>query len=95
MFVNMENPTTGEIRQCKVGFSWTMLFFGFWVPVFRSDWKWAIFTLLLSCCTFDITEIILPFLYNKIYLKDLLENGWQPVNYEDRQILRQKGLYFK
>ena len=95
MFVNMINPTTGEIKQCKVGFSWTMLFFGFWPCVFRGDWKWAIFTLLLNSCTLDITGIILPFLYNKIYLKDLLDEGWKPVNYQDRQILRQKGIYFK
>lgn len=37
MKVNMTNDDTGEVKQCKVGFSWTMFFFGFLVPIFRGD----------------------------------------------------------
>lgn len=34
------NPKNGSSDEIKVGFSWTMLFFGIFVPLFRSDWKW-------------------------------------------------------
>lgn len=95
MYVNLKNPSTGEVKQCKVGFSWTVFFWGFWPAVFRGDWKWAIFLLLLAICSLSISDIVFAFLYNKIYIKDLLEKDYQPMSASDRQILRQKGLYFK
>lgn len=48
MMVNMRNPQTDQIKQVKVGFSWTMFFFGFWVPLIRGDWKWLVVMLLLD-----------------------------------------------
>ncbi|WP_369404106.1 hypothetical protein [Secundilactobacillus oryzae] len=34
----MVHPESGDMRIAKVGFSYTALIFGWWVPVFRSDW---------------------------------------------------------
>lgn len=95
MYVNLKNPNTDEVKQCKLGFSWTMFFFGFWSCVFRADWKWTIITFLLGCCTLSLSDIVMAFLYNKLYVKELLEEGFTPVNGTDRQILKQKQLYFK
>ena len=56
MIVNLKNPNTNQFKQVKIGFSWTMFFFGFWVPLFRGDWKWLIIMLLLDIIglfTFD------------------------------------------
>jgi len=40
MRINLKNEA-GDVRQRKLGFSWTVLFFHFWPMVFRKDWKWA------------------------------------------------------
>ena len=92
MKINMKNQY-GAIKEVKVGFSWTMLFFGLFVPLLRGDWKWAIFALLLSAITFGIGWLVLPFLYNKIYIKGLIEKGWLPVDDRGRQALTSKGIY--
>lgn len=41
MFANLVNERTQTYKGVKVGFSWTEMFFGFWTPVFRGDFKWA------------------------------------------------------
>ena len=50
----------GKCKEIKVGFSWTMLFFGVFVPLVRGDWKW--FLILLGVNTVS-TIIDLGFLY--------------------------------
>ena len=65
-----------KIKTAPVGFSWTVLFFGFFPPLFRCDWLWAIIILLANLLTYGIGGIVLAFLYNKFYLKSLLSNGY-------------------
>ena len=66
-----------EIKEAPVGFSWTMLFFGVFVPLFRGDWKWAAITLLAAFITSGLSWFIFPFFYNKFYLKDLIKQGYK------------------
>lgn len=97
----MKNPSTNQFKQVKAGFSWTMFFFGFWVPLFRGDWKWLIIMLLLDIVglfTFGIVtkiaDIVMSFLYNKLYLQDLVSNGYKPTDDASANILKQKGIAF-
>lgn len=100
MFINLSNPKTNVIKQCKIGFSWTVFFFGFFPTIFRGDWKWLIAMLvvdvILGFPSFGIAScianIIFAFIYNKLYITDLLNAGYQPVNDSDEQILKQNGF---
>ena len=92
MKINMKNPV-GMIKQVKLGFSWTMLFFGIFVPLLRGDWKWFVFSFLLACITFGISWVVLPFIYNKIYIKGLLEKGWLPADEMSVNALKSKGVF--
>ena len=93
----------GVQKQGFVGFSWTMLFFGFFVPLFRGDLKWAAImffgTILLGFATLGIgggvLGIVMSFVYNKIYIKDLIEKGWKPVGEENRLLLEEKNIIGK
>ncbi len=47
--VEMRNERTGARRSVPhLGFSWTTLFLGPLVPLFRGDWKWALIMYLVS-----------------------------------------------
>lgn len=85
----------GAMKQVKVGFSWTMLFFGFFVPLIRGDWKWTIISLLIGVFTCGIANLVLAFIYNKIYIKDLIESGWCPADETAANVLRSKGFFFR
>lgn len=69
----------GVRKEVKEGFSWTMLFFGIFVPLFRGDFKWFLITLLVAFITGGISWLVFPFFYNKLYLNDLLNNGYEIV----------------
>ena len=86
MFVDLKNEA-GIVRHCKVGFSWTMLFFGIFVPLVRGDVKWFFMSLIISIFTCGLGWLVLPFLYNKAYIKGLLESGYKPATENDRNIL--------
>lgn len=80
-----------EAVRVKVGFSWTTLFFGCFVPIFRKDWKYFGLMLLFSILTFGLSHIVFGFIYNKLYIKGLLKNGYIPTKkvYTD-ELLRRK-----
>ena len=75
-----------------VGFSWTIFFFGSFVPLFRGDWCWFIIMLIADLCTFSLAKFIFCFTYNKSYIKNLLDKGYFPADDHSRQLLIQAGL---
>lgn len=91
MKIHLKN-SVGVNKQVKLGFSWTMLFFGIFVPLFRGDFKWTIITMLVSLVTVGLGWFVFPFIYNKIYIKELLEAGWIPGDDMSRDALRTHGL---
>lgn len=67
----------GIEKRVKSGFSWTLLFFGVFVPLYRGDLKYALKYMFLGFLTFGIyTFLIAPFTYNKIYSEYLKEKGY-------------------
>lgn len=94
MFVNLRHSTTNQVKTAKLGFSWTFFFFGIFVPLFRSDWKWFVLGFILGSITLGLSHFVLWFMYNQLYVKDLLNSGWVPAGETDYQILKQKGIIF-
>lgn len=99
MRVSMKNQG-GVTKRCKVGFSWTTLFFGFFPALFRGDLKWAVIMFVMAgvvgVFTFGlgawIPGIIFAFVYNQIFMKDLIDKGYYPANDEDKNILAQRQI---
>ncbi len=75
--IMFENPNTGAIKEAPVGFSWTAFFFGFFPALFRGDWKWAAIILFLALITFGLSGLVFMFIYNKLYIKDLIGAGFK------------------
>ena len=92
MNVTLKNNKTGLVRQVKVGFSWTTLFFGFIPTLFREDWKWCAIELVLALVTFGISWIAFPFIYNKLHIKTLLSKGYEPADEESKKLLQERGI---
>lgn len=75
----------GESRKAPVGFSWTSFFFGWFVPLFRADWKnfaiWLGISVLIGIVTAGIgtfvVAIVQSFVYNNWYIRDLVKNGYK------------------
>lgn len=75
--VVFKNPATGAVRKAPVGFSWTVLFFWFLPPLLRRDWKWTLVILSLALLTFGISNILFIFIYNQLYIGELIVAGYK------------------
>lgn len=106
--VNIESPTTNQVKQCKLGWSWTVFFFGFFPMLFRQDWiflicyAWEAIGGAIVCSsnraflTFAgadvIIRIVLSVMYNTLYVKGLLKKGWRPVDETSKKLMIAKGI---
>jgi hypothetical protein len=92
MVIRLKHAQSGLIKEVPAGFSWTTLFFGAFVPLFRGDLKWFFIFIVISIFTFGLAWFVIPFIYNKIYLKELLQKGFVPADEISENYLIQKGL---
>jgi hypothetical protein len=76
----MEHPNTGIIKRAPIGYSVTTLLFGPFPALLRGDWKWAVIMALLDGT--GILWLVFPFLYNKLYVKQLLGKGFKVLDAE-------------
>lgn len=99
MKITLKNPA-GLTKSVKVGFSWTTFFFGFLPALFRGDLKWAIIMFIIEAVLGSftlgigsfITGLVFSFVYNKIYIKEMIEKGYAPANEEARMTLEEKQI---
>lgn len=91
MIIYLKNDV-GIVKKVPLGFSWTTLFFGGCVPLLRGDLKWFFIMVFLHFLTFGISGLIIPFIYNKKYITNLMCSGWKPATQENKAILQKRGI---
>ncbi len=91
MMLRLKN-SIGMVKECKVGFSWTTLFFGLFVPLLRGDLKNTAIMIGLGLLTLGLSWLVFPFVYNSMYIKSLLMQGFEGATDNDTTILVQKGF---
>jgi|SRR6185436_13084300 len=74
--VLIRHSPSGLTRNGYVGFSWTYLFFGWLVPLFRGELSVAALHLLFTLVTGGLWQLIVCFLYNRQYMIRMLTSGW-------------------
>lgn len=74
----LRNENGVEI-QVKKGFSWTALLFGCFVPLVRGDWEYFFVSIAAALLTSGLSWLIFPFIYNRLYLRKLLNKGYKIV----------------
>lgn len=75
--ITFVDPTGNIVRIAPVGFSWTTLFFCFLPAFFRWDLWWASVMLICLPLTGGLSWLVFPFIYNKLYIKDLIKKGYK------------------
>ena len=93
--ITLTNEYTGQYKTAPLGFSWTTLFFGCFPAMFRSDWKWTGIQFALALITAGISWLVMPFMYNKLYIKELLNKGFVPTDENQCSYLIAKGIVTK
>ena len=92
--IRLKHEASGMVEKAVIGFSWTTLFFGIFVPLLRGDWKWVFIGLAITFATMGIGWIFIPFIYNKSFVKGLLLKGYKPADEESKQALISGGIPF-
>ena len=75
--IYFENPRTGQVKEAPVGFSWTVFFFGFFPPLFQGHWGGFAILLIAAALTLGLSGLVFMFIYNKMYIKYLIGEGYK------------------
>ena len=74
--VRIIHSVSGIAKNGYVGYSWTYLLFGWFVPVVRGELGVGVLHLVITLVSFGLSQLIFPFLYNRQYMNRMLTSGW-------------------
>ncbi len=77
----MENDE-GKRKRAPIGYSWSALAFGFFLPLARGQWKEFGRSLGFTVATLGAYWLIQPFHANELYRSHLFKRGFRPVELE-------------
>jgi hypothetical protein len=83
----IKHTASGLTKKGYYGFSWTYLFFGWFVPLFRGELGVAALHLLFTLVTGGLWQLVFCFLYNRQYMTRMLTSGWVLADSEGRNAL--------
>lgn len=78
--INFKHPDLNITKKAPAGFSWTTFFFGVLPALLRKDIKWFVIQLIAALITMGFSTIIFMFIYNKLYIKQLINEGYEAVS---------------
>ena len=88
-------------KEIKFGFSWGAFFLGFIYPLIKGDYIVAGISFVVigmaSIIFFPlifVLSMVFGFIYNKMYARRLIKQGWHPFTEEDAQVLKKNGILF-
>ena len=88
-------------KEIKFGFSWGAFFLGFIYPLIKEDYIVAGISFVVigmaSMIFFPlifVLSMVFGFIYNKMYVRRLIKQGWHPFTEEDAQVLKKNGILF-
>ena len=88
-------------KEIKFGFSWGAFFLGFIYPLIKGDYIVAGISFVVigmaSMIFFPlifVLSMVFGFIYNKMYVRRLIKQGWHPFTEEDAQVLKKNGILF-
>ena len=90
--ISIKHIQSGMIKNGLYGFSWTYLFFGWFVPLFRGELGVAVFHIIFTVITFGLWQFIVCFLYNKQYMTRMITNGWELAGNNDENMKAKAAL---
>ena len=86
-------------KEIKFGFSWGAFFLGFIYPLIKGDYMVAGISFVVigmaSMIFFPlifVLSMVFGFIYNKMYVRRLIKQGWHPFTEEDAQVLKKNGI---
>ena len=89
--IRLIHSSAGIAKNGYVGYSWSYLIFGWFVPVYRGEIGICVLHLVIALISVGLSQLIFPFVYNRQFMNRMLTSGWQldptDSNYE---IARQK-----
>ncbi|MFM6991627.1 MAG: hypothetical protein ACKOWD_10100 [Rhodoferax sp.] len=74
--VRLIHPDSGLVKTGYIGYSWTYLLFGWFVPLVRGELGVAVLHLVITVFSAGISQLIFPFLFNRQYMQRMLIAGW-------------------
>ena len=88
-------------KEVKFGFSKAAFFLGFIYPLIKGDYMIAVIAFVVigtaGMMFFPLVfvlSMVFGFIYNKMYVRRLINQGWHPFTEEDAQVLKMNGILF-
>ena len=88
-------------KEVKFGFSMAAFLLGFIYPLIKGDYITAGIAFVIIGTTgviyfplIFVLTMVFGFIYNKMYVRRLIKQGWHPFTEEDAQVLKKNGILF-